>query len=168
MGAASGPSFPGLRVIGTILSSFHRQEGTPIQPHLAPDSRGEVVVDAPYMDALADIEDFERVWLLFWCHQSAEWQPHVVPYRDDKTHGLFATRSPSRPNPIGLSCVRVLERQGNRLLVAELDVVNGTPLLDIKPYLPDCDAYPDAKAGWFDEASRDTTKADSRFGLPND
>ncbi len=159
---------PGLHVIGTILSPFPRPEGTPIQPPYATAAQGEVIVDAPYVDALDDIEGFERVWLLFWCHQSAQWKPHVVPFRDDQTHGLFATRSPSRPNPIGLSSVRVLERRDDRLLVSELDVVNGGPLLDIKPYVPEFDSYPDARAGWLSGAEKGSTRADSRFGLPRE
>ena len=163
---AHGESLPGLRVIGTIRSPFPRPEGTPIQPRHSIDSRGEVVVDEPYVKALGDIEGFDRIWLLYWCHLSAPWRAHVIPFRDDCPHGLFATRSPSRPNPIGLSPVRLLERHGPRLLVAELDVVDGSPLLGIKPYVPDFDAHPDAKSGWLRGADERTTRADSRFRLP--
>jgi len=157
-----GDSSSGLRVIGTILSPFPRPEGTPIQPRYAREARGEAVVDEPFAAALDDVEGFERLWLLFRCHLSAAWRPHVIPFRDEKEHGLFATRAPSRPNPIGLSAVRLLERRGNRLLVAELDVVNGSPLLDVNPHVPAFDAFPGARTGWLADREGGPTRADAR------
>ena len=86
-----------------------------------------------------------------------------MPYRDTRTHGLFATRSPSRPNPIGLSVVKLLGREKNVLRVRGVDILDGTPLLDIKPYVPEFDAFPTAKAGWLDEHREDCRRADGRF-----
>ncbi len=97
-------------------------------------SEGEVVVDPEFAAALADIEGFERLWLLYALDRAGAYRPRVMPYRDTVEHGLFATRSPCRPNPIGLSVARLLGREGNRLRVAGLDILDGTPLLDIKPY----------------------------------
>jgi len=87
----------------------------------------------------------------------------VVPYRDTRERGLFATRAPSRPNPIGLSVVRLLGRDANVLRVADVDILDGTPLLDIKPYVPEFDAHPASRAGWLDERRADRKEADDRF-----
>ena len=163
-GSASEPGTElRLRPIGVIRSPFHEPKGTPIQPAFAAGARGEVVVDDEYADALADLEGFERIWLLYWLDRSGPWKPRVVPYRDTVEHGLFATRSPNRPNPIGLSAVRLLARTGNVLRVADLDVLDGTPLLDLKPYVPRFDAHPSSRAGWFDANGEDREVADDRF-----
>lgn len=155
------PPRPG--VIGVIRSPFTSAVGTPIQPAYARGIAGEVIVAERYAEALADIEGFERIWLVYWMDRVGPFQARVVPYRDTREHGLFATRSPSRPNPIGISAVRLLGREGCVLRVADLDVLDGTPLLDIKPYVPEFDAHPGSKAGWFDEAGEDRHVADDRF-----
>ena len=152
-----------LRQIGVIHSPHRTQAGTPIQPSYAKGAVGEVVVDEEYAEGLSDIEGFERIWLLFWMDRGGPHKLRVVPYRDTEERGLFATRAPSRPNPIGLSAVRLLERDGNRLKVAELDILDGTPLLDIKPYAPRFDAYPDSRTGWLKRGATDRKKADGRF-----
>jgi len=152
-----------LRPIGIIRSPFPEPKGTPIQPAYAADARGEVVLDDEYAEALADLEGFERIWLVYWLDRSGPWKPRVVPYRDTVEHGLFATRSPNRPNPLGLSVVRLLGRTDNVLQVAGVDVLDGTPLLDIKPYVPRFDAHPDSRAGWFDANGADRELADDRF-----
>lgn len=152
-----------IRRIGVIHSPFTEPRGTPIQPTFAAGGLGRVALDAPYVEALADVEGFDRLWLLYWLDRATPWKPRVTPYRDTVERGLFATRAPSRPNPIGLSVVRLRERRGAELLVADLDILDGTPLLDIKPYVPSFDAWPDAGAGWLDHAAADRTKADGRF-----
>lgn len=161
------PFLPELRVIGTIFSSFDDPAGTPIQSAFAAESRGEVVVDERYASALDDVIGFDRLWLLYWCHRAVAWQPRVIPFRDTVPRGLFATRAPSRPNPIGMSVVRLLGVEGRRLDVADVDVVSGTPLLDIKPYVPGFDAFPDAHAGWFETNGSERTHADDRFADPD-
>jgi tRNA-Thr(GGU) m(6)t(6)A37 methyltransferase TsaA len=154
-----------LTQIGVVHSPFQRAAGTPIQPFCARGVEGWIEVFDPFAEGLRDLEGFERVWLLFWCHLAAEAKLTVIPYRDTVAHGLFATRAPSRPNPIGMSAVRVLGISGNILRVRELDILNGTPLLDIKPYVSQYDSYPDQRCGWLDEgrARLRTVTADGRF-----
>ena len=152
-----------VRPIGVIHSPYSVQAGTPIQPTYGGGARGEVLVAPEYAAALDDLEGFERIWLVYWLDRAGTFRPRVIPYRDDHEHGLFATRSPQRPNPLGLSAVRLLDREGPLLRVAELDILDGTPLLDIKPYVPAFDAYPAARAGWFDHCAVDRRVADARF-----
>jgi tRNA-Thr(GGU) m(6)t(6)A37 methyltransferase TsaA len=160
---SAGPASWTLRPIGVIHSPHREAAGTPIQPAYAEDCTGEVIVDPEFADALADLEGFDRLWLLYAFDRAGAYRPRVVPYRDTVAHGLFATRSPCRPNPIGLSAVRLLGREGNRLRVAGLDILDGTPLLDIKPYVPEYDAYPAAAAGWLDARRSERQHADGRF-----
>jgi tRNA-Thr(GGU) m(6)t(6)A37 methyltransferase TsaA len=124
---------------------------------------GEVMVEDALEPALEDIDGFERIWLVYWFDRAGTFTPRVVPYRDTREHGLFATRSPCRPNPVGLSVVRLLGRHGSTLRVSGIDVLDGTPLLDLKPYVPAFDAYPSSKAGWLDESHEDRRTADDRF-----
>ena len=152
-----------MQPIGVIWSPHRSPAGTPIQPAYAEQSDGEVVVDERFAPALADIEGFERIWLIYCLDRAGPFKLTVVPYRDTQEHGLFATRAPSRPNPIGLSVVRLLGREGNVLRVRGLDILDGTPLLDIKPYVPEFDAFPDSRAGWLDAHREDRRKADARF-----
>ncbi len=151
------------RAIGVIRSPHRVPAGTPIQPRYAQDVEGEVVMREDLEPALMDLEGFERVWLLYAFDRAGSFEPRVTPYRDTQEHGLFATRAPSRPNPLGMSVVRLLGREGNVLRVRDLDVLDGTPLLDIKPYVPEFDAYPDARAGWLDQGRDDRRRADERF-----
>jgi tRNA-Thr(GGU) m(6)t(6)A37 methyltransferase TsaA len=151
-----------LKSIGVIHTPHHQVEGTPIQPCWAAGVEGTVEVFPEFSAGLRDLHEFERLWLLYWFDRARSAQLEVVPYRDTKTHGVFATRAPSRPNPIGLSCVRLLAIHGANLRVAEVDMLDGTPLLDIKPYLPDCDAFVVHRVGWYAKAL-DQTKADDRF-----
>jgi tRNA-Thr(GGU) m(6)t(6)A37 methyltransferase TsaA len=152
-----------LQVIGRIRTPFAKGEGTPIQPAYSRGAEGQVVVDDPLAGALDDLEGFERVWLVYWMDRASAFRPHVVPYRDTRERGLFATRSPCRPNPIGISVVRLLGREGRVLRVADVDILDDTPLIDIKPYVPEFDAHPRSKAGWFDARGADREVADGRF-----
>jgi tRNA (adenine37-N6)-methyltransferase len=151
-----------LTPIGLIHSPHHQAEGTPIQPRWAAGVEGSVEMFPEFAPGLRDLAGFDRVWLIYWFDRARAAQLEVVPYLDTKTHGIFATRAPSRPNPIGLSCVRLLAVEGSLLRVADLDVLDGTPLLDIKPYVPDCDVFPVERIGWFARA-RGTRIADGRF-----
>jgi len=155
-----------LTPIGVIRSPHKTAAGTPIQPTYAGKFEGQVIVDDSYEEALDDIERFDRVWLIYLLDRTGAYRPKVVPYRDTREHGLFATRSPCRPNPIGLSAVQLIARNRNILRVNGIDVLDGTPLLDIKPYVPEFDAYPVSKAGWLDEGRSDRTQADDRFHEP--
>jgi tRNA-Thr(GGU) m(6)t(6)A37 methyltransferase TsaA len=152
-----------LNPIGVIHSPYREPKGTPIQPAFGGGVRGEVEVYKEYADALDDLDGFEHIWLIFWLHRARPHRLKVVPYRDTVERGLFATRAPSRPNPIVLSMVRLIGRDGNRLQVEGLDILDGTPLLDIKPYIPKIDARAGSKAGWFDASRKAREVADGRF-----
>ena len=151
------------RSIGVVRSPFVEQTGTPIQPNLAGGVEGTIELDADYVGALSGLEGFERIWVLYVFDRAATFQDTVVPYRDDRPHGLFATRAPARPNPIGLSSLRLLSIDGATLRVADVDILDGTPVLDLKPYVPAFDAFPGVQAGWLDEQRARTTRADGRF-----
>jgi tRNA-Thr(GGU) m(6)t(6)A37 methyltransferase TsaA len=152
-----------MQVIGMIHSPFLEAAGTPIQPVYGSGVEGKVFLDASFAPALDDIEGFERLWLIYWMDRSGPFKPRVMPYRDTVEHGLFATRSPNRPNPIGLSVVRLLRREGATLFIADMDILDGTPLLDIKPYVPEFDCHLNSRAGWFEKAGVDRRLADGRF-----
>ncbi len=149
--------------IGVIRTPFLEPAGTPIQSVYGESIEGQVLLYESYAAALDDIEDFDRLWLICWMDQVNEFKPQIIPYRDDREHGLFATRSPGRPNPIGMSVVRLLRREGGTLYIADIDMVNGTRLLDIKPYIPEFDSHPGCRAGWVDTYRVDRRGADDRF-----
>lgn len=152
-----------LTPIGLIRSPFQEPAGTPIQPSYAAEAEGTVEVFPEYAEGLLDLDGFERIWLLYWLDRAPPPRLRVVPFRDKIPHGLFATRAPCRPNPIGLSCVRLLSVKGNLLTVAGVDILDGTSLLDIKPYAPQFDAFPQSRAGWLEEGRSNRTLADRRF-----
>jgi len=153
-----------VRPIGVIHTPFTSSDGTPIQPRKALGIQGEIVLNPMYTDALKDLVRFDRVWLVYWFHMCREPELLVKPYMDTTPRGLFATRSPSRFNPIGISSVRLKSIDENHLFVEDVDVLDGTPLLDIKPYVPEFDCYPEAGAGWLrDKRLSDGGIADDRF-----
>jgi len=123
------------RPIGIIHSPFKEPKGTPIQPKAAKGIEGTIELFPEYQRGLKDIEGFSHIILIYHFHLSTKYTLEVKPYMDDKLHGLFATRAPARPNPIGLSVVRLTEVKGNSLYIKGVDIVDGTPLLDIKPFV---------------------------------
>jgi tRNA (adenine37-N6)-methyltransferase len=149
--------------IGIIHSPHRRAAGTPIQAALATGVQGTVEVFPEYAAGLRDVDGFERIWLVYWFDRAKPSQLVVTPYLDTTPRGLFATRAPSRPNPIGLSPVRLLGIKGNILSVEGVDILDNTPLLDIKPYLPAFDAVQATRIGWCAHTQRDITAADGRF-----
>jgi len=152
-----------LEPIGVIQTQFRSCSETPLQPSRARDSRGLVRVDPRLTEALKDLDGFERVWLIYWLHKSREPSLLVTPFLDDSPHGLFATRAPARPSPIGISAVRLLAVRENLLEVADVDMLDGTPLLDIKPYVPEFDSHAGSRAGWFDASDSTRRLGDERF-----
>jgi tRNA (adenine37-N6)-methyltransferase len=141
--------------IGVIHSPFTNKESTPIQV-VRSQTIAWVEVYPEYADGLKDIEELSHIHLLYVFHQSSGYKLHVKPFLDDREHGIFATRYPYRPNQIGLSTVRLLSRQENRLTIAGVDVLDLTPLLDIKPYVPDFDVRTeDVRVGWYETRSKD-------------
>lgn len=139
-----------LRTIGVVRSPFQVHEGTPRQPGTGRIMDGEIRLRPGLQNALKDLAGFSHIWVLFWFHHSRGWNSQVVPPRDVEKRGLFATRAPHRPNPIGLSVVQLLQVQGLMVRIRGLDMLDGTPVLDIKPYIPYSDAIPSARAGWVD------------------
>jgi tRNA (adenine37-N6)-methyltransferase len=152
-----------LRAIGVIYTPHRDASGTPIQPAYAAGTRGTVTLNAAYRDALADLEGFERIWLIYHFDRARVWQVRVVPFLDTTPRGLFATRAPARPNPLGMSVVRLVSVEGTVVTFDGADMLDGTPLLDIKPYVPEFDAHPGSRAGWFDTKANGQTTADRRF-----
>jgi tRNA (adenine37-N6)-methyltransferase len=144
-----------LTPIGWVSSPYQRRFGTPQQAS-AVDSDREAVLELDPAQipetALGDLVGVERIWILSFLHRSGTWGPLVRPPRGPRVRrGLFATRSPDRPNPLGLSAVQLVRIDGLRLHVRGVDLLDGTPILDIKPYIPYADAFPSSRAGWIDD-----------------
>jgi tRNA-Thr(GGU) m(6)t(6)A37 methyltransferase TsaA len=135
--------------IGVIHSPFADKDNTPIQGAFTPDAKGRVEVYAEYADGLKDIESFSHILLLYLFDRAGEVRLVRPTFLDDEAHGVFASRHPCRPNRIGLTVVRLLSRSGNMLEVGGIDVLDQTPLVDIKPYVPRFDCWPDATEGWL-------------------
>jgi tRNA-Thr(GGU) m(6)t(6)A37 methyltransferase TsaA len=153
------------QVIGFISSPFDKLEGMPIQPSGARGVRGKVEILPKYKDGLAELEGFSHIILLYGFHLSQKVALTVTPFLDSHPKGVFATRAPTRPNPIGLSIVKLLRIEENILTIENVDVIDGTPLLDIKPYVPAFDHYTDTQVGWLEKSKGRVTeaKADKRF-----
>ncbi len=149
--------------IGLIHTPFTEQKGTPIQPIFSDGTTGEVEIYPPYREGLQDLDRFDRIWLLFGLDRSGPAHMRIVPFLDTQKRGLFATRSPNRPNAIGLSCVRLLSVSDTGFTIQDVDMLDQTPLFDIKPYVPRVDAFPDSSAGWVDQSTSSHTRADNRF-----
>jgi tRNA-Thr(GGU) m(6)t(6)A37 methyltransferase TsaA len=137
-----------VRSIGVIRSPFVEAEGMPIQTTRS-EAEGAVEIYKEYAEGLADVETFSHVFLLYVFDRAGEPRLTVTPFLDDSPHGLFSTRYPARPNPIGLSVVEIIARDGCTLYVRGVDVLDGTPLLDIKPYIPQFDHHPVTRMGWL-------------------
>ena len=153
------------KTIGVIHSPFKEPKNVPIQASASKGTEGTVEVYPQYADGLCDIEGFSHLILLYHFHLVTEYSLMVKPFLDDKPHGVFATRSPVRPNRIGLSVVKLTGKEGNILHVQDLDILEGTPLIDIKPYVPEFDHRKSAKIGWFSGkiCTAASTRDDGRF-----
>lgn len=149
--------------IGVVHSPFKDAEGTPIQPSRAQNIEGTVEVFAEYIDGLKDLEGFSHIILLGHLHQSKGYRLQVVPFLDTEHRGVFATRAPLRPNPIGLSIVKLCSIEKNRLQIEGIDFLDGTPILDIKPYVSEFDERAEARFGWLNLVRKQTQVADDRF-----
>lgn len=148
--SASYPEPIVCRAIGIIHSEHRHPEETPIQPEFARDCPGRVEVFPEYAAGLKDIEGFTHLILIYTFHAAGEPELIVKPFLDDTPHGVFATRYPCRPNHIGLSVVQLVGREGPALHIQGCDILDGTPLIDIKPYVPRFDAPDGARGGWTD------------------
>ncbi len=151
--------------IGVIHSPHRDIKGMPIQPTGAKGIGGTVEIKSKYADGLRDLGGFEYIILIYHFHRSVGYSLQVKPFLDDSLRGVFSTRAPKRPNAIGMSIVRLLRVQGNILHVEDLDILDGTPLLDIKPYVPDFDVRKTKAVGWLSRKAVRAVKkkADGRF-----
>ena len=151
--------------IGVVRSPHAEARGTPIQPSAARGIRGTVEILPPYVAGLQDLDGFSHVILIYHCHLCRGHRLKVKPFMDHVEHGVFATRAPARPNPIGISVVRLLGIEGGTLYIENVDIVDGTPLLDVKPYVPQFDVYPADRIGWLSKNVQKLphTRDDARF-----
>jgi tRNA (adenine37-N6)-methyltransferase len=134
--------------IGVIRSRHRAAEQTPVQPIYARGCPGQAEIFPQYRDGLRDLEGFSHVILLYHLHQAGPARLIVQPFTGDRPCGVFATRHPQRPNPIGMSLVRLVRVEGGRLHLEDVDILDGTPLLDIKPFVPRFDLVEEARGGW--------------------
>ena len=157
---SDGSQPPSMQPIGFVRSSQQVHHDAPRQSGLGRGGDGIIEVVQGMQNGLHDLAGFSHIWVLFWCHLARSKALMVKPPRDTRKRGVFATRSPQRPNPIGLSCVRLLRIERRRLHIVDHDLLDGTPVLDVKPYLPYCDSVPDAAIGYV--ASLDSKAKDHR------
>ena len=151
--------------IGIVRSPFRDPRNMPIQPLGARGVRGTVELDPACAAGLKDLAGFSRIILLYHFHRSEGYALEVVPFLDKTPHGVFATRAPRRPNALGLSILKLVAVDGATLTIEDVDILDGTPVVDIKPYVPAFDAYPDERSGWLAAAGEDprTVRSDGRF-----
>ena len=151
--------------IGIIHSPFKEVAGMPIQSAGAKGIKGTIELNPVYAEGLKDLEGFSHIILLYHFHLSKSYSLKVKPFLDENIHGVFATRAPRRPNPIGISIVKLIRIEGCTLHIEEVDIIDGTPLLDIKPYVPEFDVRSADRTGWLSGKAEEARekKADERF-----
>ncbi len=141
---------PPLSAIGVVRSAQRLHHEAPRQSGLGRGGVGEIQLHQGMQNGLKDLAGFSHLWVLFWCHHARGTPMQVQPPRDTEKRGVFATRAPQRPNAIGMSCVRLLRIEKRVLHIADHDLLDGSPVLDIKPYLPYCDSVPEAQIGYVE------------------
>ncbi len=152
--------------IGIIRTPFTKPEGMPIQPTGAKGISGTVTIFEEFHTGLKDLDGFSHIILLYYFHRSNGYKLEIVPFLDDKPHGVFSTRAPKRPNAIGLSIVKLNKIENGILDIENIDVLDKTPVLDIKPYVPDFDEQTSVRTGWMQNVQKKTIakkKSDIRF-----
>ena len=151
--------------IGFIHTPFEEIAGMPIQPRAAKGVCGTVEVFPQYTAGLKDLEGFSHIYLIYHFHRNQDYQLIVTPFLDTQARGLFSTRAPRRPNPIGISVVNLISVDENIIEIENVDVLNRTPLLDIKPFIPDFNAQGEIRVGWLERARDHISQknADGRF-----
>ena len=154
-----------IKPIGIIHSPHHSIEDMPIQPKGAAAIEGYIIMDEKYFDGLQDLEGFSHLYLLYHFHKAIRTELTVTPFMDKEKRGVFSTRSPLRPNHIGLSIVKLKRVEGNKISIEGVDVLDGTPLLDIKPYIEKFDAVQESTSGWLQASEEEISKkrSDNRF-----
>jgi tRNA-Thr(GGU) m(6)t(6)A37 methyltransferase TsaA len=157
-----------LRPIGVIRSPHRQADRTPIQPVYAEGIKGRAEIHSEYVDGLRDLEGFSHICLIYWFHRASAPRLIVKPFLEDVPRGVFATRAPCRPNPIGLSVVRLIRRVENVLHLEDLDILDGTPLLDIKPYVSRFEYREVTRCGWQDNVDEEEAQIRGRRGFQED
>lgn len=152
--------------IGIIRSPYDDIKGMPIQPSGATGNSGYIELLPEFSEGLDDLIGFSHIILLYMFHKSEGFSLKVKPFLDTVERGVFSTRAPRRPNPIGLSIVKVVEVKENIVSIENVDILDGTPLIDIKPYVPEFDSHPVERTGWLEQAKGrvQIKKSDGRFG----
>ena len=151
-------------IIGIVRSPWKISEGMPIQPSGAKGIQGRIDIYEEFRPGLSDLEGFSRIILIYQFHKSNSYELLVTPFLDTRLHGVFATRAPRRPSQIGISVVRLLNVDESGIDILDIDILDGTPVLDIKPYIPEIDSFPGEKTGWLsDPGDMATSRADRRF-----
>jgi len=153
------------RSIGVIHSPFDKVEGMPIQSVGAKGVRGTIEIDKEFKDGLKDLDGFSHIILIYSFHKSEGFELKVKPFLSGNKHGVFSTRAPKRPNAIGISVVKLIRIKENILEIENIDIIDGTPLLDIKPYIPEFDVHKADKTGWLENKKLNITevRSDNRF-----
>jgi tRNA-Thr(GGU) m(6)t(6)A37 methyltransferase TsaA len=150
-----------MQPIGIIHTPYQDLKQMPIQPKGAAEKHCEIIIKEEYQAGLADLDGFSHIYLIYLFHRSQGYQLSVLPFMDDQEHGVFATRAPRRPNPIGLSLVELVAIKDNIIQVVGADVLDGTPLLDIKPYIEAFDKVEQARCGWMKASEQAVKNAQS-------
>jgi len=153
------------RPIGIIRSPFKAPQGTPIQPTAGKSSQGRIELFPEFQAGLKDLDGFSHLILLYHCHKAGKYSLVGKPFMEDKEHGIFSIRAPSRPNSIGFSIVRLVKIERNVIHIRDVDILDGTPLLDIKPYVPEFDARENVKTAWLEDnvGKLPSARDDGRF-----
>jgi tRNA-Thr(GGU) m(6)t(6)A37 methyltransferase TsaA len=154
------------KAIGVLETPYQSKAGVPIQGVFDPGSEGKAEIFEEFEPGLVDLEGFSHIIVIYVFHRSHGYDLVCRPYMEDRLHGVFAMRAPRRPNPIGFSVVRLEKRKGRILYLSEVDMLDGTPILDIKPFVPRLDHRPDVRVGWMERSFRDANHrkvSDDRF-----
>jgi len=156
------------KTVGFVESRFEQQAGTPIQGRMAPEETARIIIFDEYSEAVQDLEGFSHIYVFFKFDRASEKKLRVKPYLDTVERGVFATRSPLRPNPLGMTIVRLERVEGNVLYISGVDILNNSPVIDIKPYIPDFDHQNPEKIGWYEKSAERNrlVLADDRFARP--
>ena len=154
-----------MEAIGIIRTPYTKLEDMPIQPGGGRDVQGELIIKPEYQEGLADLDGFSHLYLLYLFHRTKSTELSVVPFMDDQPRGVFATRAPVRPNHIGLSVVKLKGVEGGRVMITGVDILDGTPLLDIKPYVKAFDFVDNPLSGWMgaERSEVESRRSDNRF-----
>lgn len=152
-------------VIGVVRSNHTDPSKTPIQPVFAQGEKGRIILDPEYSDGLVDLESFSHIYLFYVFHKTQKTKLTVRPFLEEETHGVFATRATCRPNKLGISVVKLISVEGNILNVEDVDILDGTPVVDMKPYIARFDTRDDVKSGWQDRIPDDIATVRGRRGF---